>query len=128
MLEEDNVHKGDKYYYLTELAAKCTAKRMVPDYISEKKMLEYKGNCFPCMGCRSFLTPDRTTENLANANNWIKGKKYYGRFNQGVVTINLADVGLSANKDFDKFWKIFDERLELCHRALQIRLQYKILR
>ncbi len=79
VLEEDNVHKGDKYYYLTELAAKCTAKRMVPDYISEKKMLEYKGDCFPCMGCRSFLTPDRTTENLANANNWIKGKKYYGR-------------------------------------------------
>ena len=121
VLEEDNIHEGDKYYYLTELAAKCTAKRMVPDYISEKKMLEYKGDCFPCMGCRSFLTPDRTTENLANANNWIKGKKYYGRFNQGVVTINLADVGLSANKDFGKFWKIFDERLELCHRALQIR-------
>lgn len=121
VLEEDNIHDGDKYYYLTELAAKCTAKRMVPDYISEKKMLEYKGDCFPCMGCRSFLTPDRTTENLANANNWVKGKKYYGRFNQGVVTINLADVGLSANKDFDKFWKIFDERLELCHRALQIR-------
>ena len=121
VLEEDNIHEEDKYYYLTELAAKCTAKRMVPDYISEKKMLEYKGDCFPCMGCRSFLTPDRTTENLANANNWVKGKKYYGRFNQGVVTINLADVGLSANKDFDKFWKIFDERLELCHRALQIR-------
>lgn len=121
VLEEDNIHEGDKYYYLTELAAKCTAKRMVPDYISEKKMLEYKGDCFPCMGCRSFLTPDRTTENLANANNWVKGKKYYGRFNQGVVTINLADVGLSANKDFDKFWKIFDERLELCHRALQVR-------
>lgn len=121
VLEEDNIHEGDKYYYLTELAAKCTTKRMVPDYISEKKMLEYKGDCFPCMGCRSFLTPDRTTENLANANNWVKGKKYYGRFNQGVVTINLADVGLSANKDFDKFWKIFDERLELCHRALQIR-------
>lgn len=121
VLEEDNIHDGDKYYYLTELAAKCTAKRMVPDYISEKKMLEYKGDCFPCMGCRSFLTPDRTIENLANANNWVKGKKYYGRFNQGVVTINLADVGLSANKDFDKFWKIFDERLELCHRALQIR-------
>lgn len=121
VLEEDNIHEGDKYYYLTELAAKCTAKRMVPDCISEKKMLEYKGDCFPCMGCRSFLTPDRTTENLANANNWVKGKKYYGRFNQGVVTINLADVGLSANKDFDKFWKIFDERLELCHRALQIR-------
>lgn len=121
VLEEDNIHEGDKYYYLTELAAKCTAKRMVPDYISEKKMLEYKGDCFPCMGCRSFLTPDRTTENLANANNWVKGKKYYGRFNQGAVTINLADVGLSANKDFNKFWKIFDERLELCHRALQIR-------
>ena len=121
VLEEDNIHEGDKYYYLTELAAKCTAKRMVPDYISEKKMLEYKGDCFPCMGCRSFLTPDRTTENLANANNWVKGKKYYGRFNQGVVIINLADVGLSANKDFDKFWKIFDERLELCHRALQVR-------
>ena len=121
VLEEDNIHEGDKYYYLTELAAKCTAKRMVPDYISEKKMLEYKGDCFPCMGCRSFLTPDRTTENLANAKNYVKGKKYYGRFNQGVVTINLADVGLSANKDFDKFWKIFDERLELCHRALQIR-------
>lgn len=121
VLEEDNIHDGDKYYYLTELAAKCTAKRMVPDYISEKKMLEYKGDCFPCMGCRSFLTPDRTTENLANANNWVKGKKYYGRFNQGVVTINLADVGLSANKDLDKFWKIFDERLELCHMALQIR-------
>jgi ribonucleoside-triphosphate reductase len=121
VLEEDNIHEGDKYYYLTELAAKCTAKRMVPDYISEKKMLEYKGDCFPCMGCRSFLTPDRTTENLANANNWVKGKKYYGRFNQGVVTINLSDVGLSANKDFNKFWKIFDERLELCHRALQIR-------
>ena len=79
VLEEDNIHERDKYYYLTELAAKCTAKRMVPDYISEKKMLEYKGDCFPCMGCRSFLTPDRTTENLANANNWIKGKKYYGR-------------------------------------------------
>lgn len=121
VLEEDNIHEGERYYYLTELAAKCTAKRMVPDYISEKKMLEYKGDCFPCMGCRSFLTPDRTTENLANANNWVNGKKYYGRFNQGVVTINLADVGLSANKDFDKFWKIFDERLELCHRALQIR-------
>lgn len=121
VLEEDNIHEGDKYYYLTELAAKCIAKRMVPDCISEKKMLEYKGDCFPCMGCRSFLTPDRTTENLANANNWVKGKKYYGRFNQGVVTINLADVGLSASKDFNKFWKIFDERLELCHRALQIR-------
>lgn len=121
VLEEDNVAPGSKYYYLTEMAAKCTAKRMVPDYISEKKMLEYKGDCFPCMGCRSFLTPDRTTENLANANNWVKGKKYYGKFNQGVVTINLVDVGLSAHKDFDEFWRIFDERLELCHRALRIR-------
>lgn len=121
VLEEDNVVPGSKYYYLTEMAAKCTAKRMVPDYISEKKMLEYKGDCFPCMGCRSFLTPDRTTENLANVENWVKGKKYYGRFNQGVVTINLVDVGLSAHKDFDEFWRIFDERLELCHRALRIR-------
>ena len=121
VLEEDNIVPGSKYYYLTEMAAKCTAKRMVPDYISEKKMLEYKGDCFPCMGCRSFLTPDRTTENLANVENWTKGKKYYGRFNQGVVTINLVDVGLSAHKDFDEFWRIFDERLELCHRALRIR-------
>lgn len=121
VLEEDNIAPGSKYYYLTEMAAKCTAKRMVPDYISEKKMLEYKGDCFPCMGCRSFLTPDRTTENLANVENWVKGKKYYGRFNQGVVTINLVDVGLSAHKDFDEFWRIFDERLELCHRALRIR-------
>lgn len=121
VLEEDNIVPGSKYYYLTEMAAKCTAKRMVPDYISEKKMLEYKGDCFPCMGCRSFLTPDRTTENLANVENWVKGKKYYGRFNQGVVTINLVDVGLSAHKDFDEFWRIFDERLELCHRALRIR-------
>ena len=121
VLEEDNIVPGSKYYYLTEMAAKCTAKRMVPDYISEKKMLEYKGDCFPCMGCRSFLTPDRTTENLANVENWVKGKKYYGRFNQGVVTINLVDVGLSAHKDFDEFWRIFDKRLELCHRALRIR-------
>ena len=121
VLDEDNIVPGSKYYYLTEMAAKCTAKRMVPDYISEKKMLEYKGDCFPCMGCRSFLTPDRTTENLANVENWVKGKKYYGRFNQGVVTINLVDVGLSAHKDFDEFWRIFDERLELCHRALRIR-------
>ena len=121
VLEEDNIVPGAKYYYLTEMAAKCTAKRMVPDYISEKKMLEYKGDCFPCMGCRSFLTPDRTTENLANVENWVKGKKYYGRFNQGVVTINLVDVGLSAHKNFDEFWRIFDERLELCHRALRIR-------
>lgn len=121
VLEEDNIRPGSKYYYLTELAAKCTAKRMVPDYISEKKMLEYKGDCYPCMGCRSFLTPDHTSENIANDNAYVKGHKYYGRFNAGVVTINLADVGLSANKDFDEFWKIFDERLELCHRALQLR-------
>ena len=121
VLEEDNIRPGSKYYYLTELAAKCTAKRMVPDYISEKKMLEYKGDCYPCMGCRSFLTPDHTSGNIANDNTYVKGHKYYGRFNAGVVTINLADVGLSANKDFDEFWKIFDERLELCHRALQLR-------
>ena len=121
VLEEDNIRPGSKYYYLTELAAKCTAKRMGPDYISEKKMLEYKGDCYPCMGCRSFLTPDHTSENIANDNTYVKGHKYYGRFNAGVVTINLADVGLSANKDFDEFWKIFDERLELCHRALQLR-------
>lgn len=121
VLEEDNIRPGSKYYYLTELAAKCTAKRMVPDYISEKKMLEYKGDCYPCMGCRSFLTPDHTSENIANDNTYVKGHKYYGRFNAGVVTINLADVGLSANKDFNEFWKIFDERLELCHRALQLR-------
>lgn len=121
VLEEDNIRPGSKYYYLTELAAKCTANRMVPDYISEKKMLEYKGDCYPCMGCRSFLTPDHTSENIANDNTYVKGHKYYGRFNAGVVTINLADVGLSANKDFDEFWKIFDERLELCHRALQLR-------
>ena len=118
ILEEDNIHKDSKYYYLTELAAKCTAKRMVPDYISEKKMLEFKidangnGNCYPCMGCRSFLTPYVDKE----------GKpKYYGRFNQGVVTINLVDVALSSDKDMDEFWKIFEDRLELCHRALQIR-------
>ena len=118
ILEEDNIHKDSKYYYLTELAAKCTAKRMVPDYISEKIMKELKidkngnGNCYPCMGCRSFLTPYVDE----------KGKpKYYGRFNQGVVTINLVDVALSSDKDMDKFWEIFEERLELCHRALQIR-------
>ena len=130
ILEEDNINKDSKYWYLTELAAKCTAKRMVPDYISEKVMLELKkneygdGECYPCMGCRSFLTPDRTNSlgNIAKAKNYVKGKgKYYGRFNQGVVTINLPDVALSADGDMDEFWKIFDERLELCHRALQIR-------
>lgn len=130
ILEEDNVHKDSKYYYLTELAAKCTAKRMVPDYISEKVMKELKknaygdGECYPCMGCRSFLTPDRLKDvgNIAKAKNYEEGKgKYYGRFNQGVVTINLPDVALSSKKDMDKFWEIFDERLELCHKALQVR-------
>ncbi len=118
VLEEDNIHRDSKYYYLTELAAKCTAKRMVPDYISEKVMLQNKidkngdGHCYTCMGCRSFLTPYVDED----------GKpKYYGRFNQGVVTVNLVDIGLSANKDMEKFWKIFDERMELCHRALQCR-------
>ena len=120
-LDEDNIHPDSKYYYLTELAAKCTAKRMVPDYISAKVMKELKGGVWPSMGCRSFLTPDRTTENVANAKNWVKGHRYYGRFNQGVVTINLVDVACSSKRDKDKFWKIFDERLELCHRALQIR-------
>lgn len=120
-LDEDNIHSDSKYYYLTELAAKCTAKRMVPDYISAKVMKELKGGVWPSMGCRSFLTPDRTTENVANAKNWVKGHKYYGRFNQGVVTINLVDVACSSEGDKEKFWKIFDERLELCHRALQIR-------
>ena len=119
VLEEDNIHPGSPYYYLTELAAKCTAKRMVPDYISEKKMLELKvdkngeGHCYTCMGCRSFLTPYVDPE--------TNKPKYYGRFNQGVVTINLVDVALSSGGNFDKFWKIFDERLALCHRALQAR-------
>ena len=121
VLEEDNIRPDTPYYYLTELAAKCTAKRMVPDYISEKKMLELKGGVWTSMGCRSFLTPDRTTENVANAGNWVKGQKYYGRFNQGVVTINLVDVACSSKKNFDEFWRIFDERLDLCHRALQAR-------
>jgi len=126
VLEEDNVHEDSKYWYLTELAAKCTAKRMVPDYISEKVMLELKGDVYTCMGCRSFLTPDRFTDagvgNIAHALNYVPGKhKYYGRFNQGVVTVNLVDIGLSANRDMTKFWQIFDERMELCHRALQAR-------
>ena len=125
-LEEDNIHEDSQYYYLTELAAKCTAKRMVPDYISEKIMKELKGDVFTCMGCRSFLTPDRFTDagigNIANAKNYEEGKhKYYGRFNQGVVTVNLVDIGLSANKDMDAFWQIFDERMELCHKALRCR-------
>ena len=126
VLEEDNIHEGDPYWYLTELAAKCTARRMVPDYISEKKMLELKGDVYTCMGCRSFLTPDRFTDagigNIANAGNYEPGKhKYYGRFNQGVVTINLPDVALSSGGNLDKFWSIFEERLELCHRALRCR-------
>ena len=130
VLEEDNINPDSKYYYLTKLAAECTSKRMVPDYISEKVMKQLKknemgeGECYPCMGCRSFLTPDRTMSlgNIAKAKNYVPGKgKYYGRFNQGVVTINLPDVALSSDKDMDLFWKIFDERLELCHRALQVR-------
>ena len=134
VLEEDNVREGTPYWYLTRLAAECTAKRMVPDYISEKKMREYKlskgetpghGDVYTCMGCRSFLTPDRSGNgwnNIANAKNYEPGKpKYYGRFNQGVVTINLVDAALSSGRDVDKFWQIFEERLELCHQALQCR-------
>ena len=134
VLEEQNVREGSPYWYLTELAAKCTAKRMVPDYISEKKMREYKlskgeevghGDTYTCMGCRSFLTPDRSGNgygNVARAGNYEPGKpKYYGRFNQGVVTINLVDVALTAHGDMDKFWNIFGERCELCHRALRCR-------
>ncbi len=134
VLEEDNVHEDSRYFYLTKLAAKCTAKRMVPDYISEKKMREYKlskgeevgeGDTYTCMGCRSFLTPDRSGngyDNVARAGNYEPGKpKYYGRFNQGVVTISLPDVALSSYGDMQKFWEIFDERLELCHRALRCR-------
>ena len=124
--EEDNNTEDAPYWYRTELAAKCTARRMVPDYISEKKMRELKGDVYTCMGCRSFLTPDRFTDagigNIANAKNYQPGKhKYYGRFNQGVVTINLPDVALSSGGNLDKFWKIFEERLELCHKALQCR-------
>lgn len=146
VLEPDNITEDSKYWYLTQLAAKCTAKRMVPDYVSEKKMFEYKkdafgnGNCYPPMGCRSFLTPDISGNNFGNIMNLAEGEttkpKYYGRFNQGVVTINLVDVALSAKKDwenseecediqdlYDRFWNIFDERLEMCHWALQIRHQ-----
>ena len=134
VLEDDNIKEGDPYFYLTKLAAKCTAKRMVPDYISEKKMRELKlskgekpgeGDVYTCMGCRSFLTPDHSGngyDNVANAGNYEPGKpKYYGRFNQGVVTINLPDVALSSHRDMDKFWEIFDERLDLCYRALMAR-------
>lgn len=134
VLEEDNIHEDSRYFYLTKLAAKCTARRMVPDYISEKKMREYKlskdevagsGDVYTCMGCRSFLTPDRSGngyDNVANADNWEPGKpKYYGRFNQGVVTINLPDVALSSGRDPNRFWELLDERLELCHTALRCR-------
>ncbi len=130
VLEENNIKPEGKYYYLSELAAQCTAKRMVPDYISEKVMKSLKinengeGDCYPCMGCRSFLTPDSTMHlgNIANALNYVEGKgKYYGRFNQGVVTLNLVDVACSSGKDLDKFWKILEERLELCYRALMCR-------
>ncbi|MCI8381564.1 MAG: anaerobic ribonucleoside-triphosphate reductase [Lachnospiraceae bacterium] len=126
VLEEDNIHEDSKYWYLTKLAAKCTAKRMVPDYISEKVMLELKGDVYVCMGCRSFLTPDRFTDknigNLANAGNYDPGKhKYYGRFNQGVVTLNLVDVACTSGGDKEKFWNILEERLQLCHKALVCR-------
>ena len=132
VLEEDNIREGTPYFYLTKLAAKCTAKRMVPDYISEKKMREYKlskgeteghGDVYTCMGCRSFLTPDRSGngwDNIANAKNYDGKPKYYGRFNQGVVTINLVDVALSSGGDFDKFWKIFDERLKPLPRSADV--------
>lgn len=128
VLEEDNIHEDSKYWYLTKLAAKCSAKRLVPDYISEKVMLENKinqwgkGDCYPCMGCRSFLTPWKTEGNPSKALDFVEGKgKYYGRFNQGVVTINLPDVALSSEGDMNEFWKIYEERLELCHKALQER-------
>ena len=125
-LDENNIHPDSEYYYLTELAAKCTAKRMVPDYISAKVMRQLKGDVYPCMGCRSFLTPDRFTDaginNISEAKNYIPGKhRYYGRFNQGVVTLNLPDIALSSGGDYDKFWKIMDERLDLCYRALKCR-------
>jgi ribonucleoside-triphosphate reductase len=126
VLDEDNIHENSPYWYLTKLAAECTAKRMVPDYISAKVMRELKGDVYPCMGCRSFLTPDRFTDagkgNMANAGSYVEGRhKYYGRFNQGVVTINLVDIACSSKGDMDEFWKIFDERLDLCYRALMIR-------
>ena len=125
-LDENNIYPDSEYYYLTELAAKCTAKRMVPDYISSKVMRQLKGDVYPCMGCRSFLTPDRFTDaginNISEAKNYIPGKhRYYGRFNQGVVTLNLPDIALSSGGDYDKFWKIMDERLDLCYRALKCR-------
>ena len=130
VLDENNIREGSKYWYLTELSATCTAKRMVPDYISAKKMREYKvsqangtGDVYPCMGCRSFLTPDRCTENYARALNYKQGvSKYYGRFNMGVTTINLADAAFSSNGDFNKFWQLMEERCELCHRGLKARI------
>lgn len=129
VLEPDNISEDAPYWWLTELAAKCTAKRMVPDYISEKIMLELKidkngkGNCYPCMGCRSFLTPDRIKGNPAKALNYKENEsKYYGRFNNGVTTINLADIAFSSEGDFNKFWKLFDERCELCHKGLKARI------
>lgn len=133
VLEDDNAYEGSRYFYLTQLAAKCSIKRLVPDYISEKKMKEYKlskgetegnGDCYPCMGCRSFLTPDRSGngyDNVAKAKNWNGKPKYYGRFNQGVVTINLPDIALSSEGDMDKFWELFEERTELCHKTLRCR-------
>jgi ribonucleoside-triphosphate reductase len=126
VLQENNIDESGKYFYLTKLAAECTAKRMVPDYISEKESFELKGDCYPCMGCRSFLTPDRFTDankgNIGDALDYQPGKhKYYGRFNQGVVTINLVDAACSSGKDEEKFWKIMEKRLDLCHRALQAR-------
>ncbi len=133
VLEDDNTYEGSEYFYLTQLAAKCSAKRLVPDYISEKKMKEYKlskdetegnGDVYPCMGCRSFLTPDRSGNgynNISNAKNYDGKPKYYGRFNQGVVTISLPDIALSSGGDIDKFWELFEERTELCHRALRLR-------
>lgn len=124
-LDEDNIHEDSKYFYLTRLAAQCSAKRLVPDYISAKIMRELKGDVYPCMGCRSYLTPDRFTDNgwgnKEHALNSDGKHKYYGRFNQGVVTINLVDVACSSGKDMNKFWQIFDERLKLCHKALRIR-------
>lgn len=125
-LEDDNTYEGSEYFWLTQLAVQCSIKRMVPDYISEKKMLELKGDAYPCMGCRSFLTPDRFTDagigNIANAGNYVPGKhRYYGRFNQGVVTVNLPFVAMRSGGDMEKFWSDFDETLELCHRALRIR-------
>lgn len=122
VLDEDNITDDAPYWYLTKLAAKCTAKRMVPDYISAKVMRKNKGAVYSCMGCRSFLTPDRTKDNLANANNWVYGNKYWGRFNCGVVTINLPDVALSSGGDVDLFWQLLNERMELCHKAHKERL------